>query len=328
MTRILVTGGAGYVGSHAVRALLEAGHDVWVYDNLCRGHAEAVPTGLLIVGELADEHRLRAVLEEHRIEAVMHFAAFALVGESMSDPARYYRNNVAAGLSLLEAMRAAGVKRIVFSSTTATYGTPQVQPISEDTPQMPINPYGFTKLCFERMLDDYARAYGWAAAALRYFNAAGASADGQLGEDHDPETHLIPLVLQVALGQRNEVVIFGDDYPTPDGTCVRDYVHVEDLATAHLLALQRLEPGKVLKVNLGTGTGWSVRQVVEACRRVTGHPIPARVGPRREGDPPVLVADVRRAQSVLGWTPRYQDLDQIVATAWNFHRNHPRGFRK
>jgi len=307
---------------------LEAGHDVWVYDNLCRGHAEAVPTGLLIVGELADEHRLRAVLEEHRIEAVMHFAAFALVGESMSDPARYYRNNVAAGLSLLEAMRAAGVKRIVFSSTTATYGTPQVQPISEDTPQMPINPYGFTKLCFERMLDDYARAYGWAAAALRYFNAAGASADGQLGEDHDPETHLIPLVLQVALGQRNEVVIFGDDYPTPDGTCVRDYVHVEDLATAHLLALQRLEPGKVLKVNLGTGTGWSVRQVVEACRRVTGHPIPARVGPRREGDPPVLVADVRRAQSVLGWTPRYQDLDQIVATAWNFHRNHPRGFRK
>jgi UDP-glucose 4-epimerase len=308
--------------------LLEAGHDVWVYDNLCRGHAEAVPTGLLIVGELADEHRLRAVLEEHRIEAVMHFAAFALVGESMSDPARYYRNNVAAGLSLLEAMRAAGVKRIVFSSTTATYGTPQVQPISEDTPQMPINPYGFTKLCFERMLDDYARAYGWAAAALRYFNAAGASADGQLGEDHDPETHLIPLVLQVALGQRNEVVIFGDDYPTPDGTCVRDYVHVEDLATAHLLALQRLEPGKVLKVNLGTGTGWSVRQVVEACRRVTGHPIPARVGPRREGDPPVLVADVRRAQSVLGWTPRYQDLDQIVATAWNFHRNHPRGFRK
>jgi UDP-glucose 4-epimerase len=328
VTRILVTGGAGYVGSHAVRALLEAGHDVWVYDNLCRGHAEAVPTGLLIVGELADEHRLRAVLEEHRIEAVMHFAAFALVGESMSDPARYYRNNVAAGLSLLEAMRAAGVKRIVFSSTTATYGTPQVQPISEDTPQMPINPYGFTKLCFERMLDDYARAYGWAAAALRYFNAAGASADGQLGEDHDPETHLIPLVLQVALGQRNEVVIFGDDYPTPDGTCVRDYVHVEDLATAHLLALQRLEPGKVLKVNLGTGTGWSVRQVVEACRRVTGHPIPARVGPRREGDPPVLVADVRRAQSVLGWTPRYQDLDQIVATAWNFHRNHPRGFRK
>jgi UDP-glucose 4-epimerase len=324
--RILVTGGAGYVGSHAVRALLRQGHEVWVYDNLSRGHRRAVPEERLIFGDIADTRHLAAVLRDRQIEAVMHFAAYALVGESVADPALYYVNNLASGISLLEAMRQSDVRKIVFSSTTATYGIPETIPIPEQTPQRPINPYGFTKYCFERMLDDYARAYGWAAAALRYFNAAGAASDGSLGEDHDPETHLIPLALQVALGRREELVIFGDDYPTQDGTCVRDYVHVEDLADAHLAALERLKPGQVWKLNLGIGVGYSVHQVLEACRRVTGHPIPTRIGPRRPGDPPILVADARLAREVLGWTPRYQKIDDIVATAWAFHRRFPRGY--
>ncbi|GIW95232.1 MAG: UDP-glucose 4-epimerase GalE [Pirellulaceae bacterium] len=324
--RILVTGGAGYVGSHAVRALLRQGHEVWVYDNLSRGHRRAVPEELLIFGDISDTRHLAAVMRDRQIEAVMHFAAYALVGESVADPALYYVNNLAAGISLLEAMRQSDVSKIVFSSTTATYGIPETVPIPEQAPQRPINPYGFTKYCFERMLDDYARAYGWAAAALRYFNAAGAAADGSLGEDHDPETHLIPLALQVALGRRDELVIFGDDYPTQDGTCVRDYVHVEDLAEAHLAALERLQPRQVWKLNLGIGVGYSVRQVIEACRHVTGHPIPTRIGPRRPGDPPVLVADSRLAREMLGWTPRYQKIEDIVATAWAFHRRFPRGY--
>lgn len=325
--RILVTGGAGYVGSITVRRLLQAGHEVVVYDNLSRGHAEAVPSELLIVGDLADEDRLAGLLKERHIEAVMHFAALALVGESVQQPERYYRNNVVGSFHLLEAMRRAGVGRLVFSSTTATYGTPEKMPIAESTPQNPINPYGFSKLVVERMLADYAAAHGLAFAALRYFNAAGASADGTLGEDHTPETHLIPLVLQVALGQRPVIQILGDDYPTPDGTCIRDYVHVEDLADAHLAALERLQPGQPWHLNLGTGSGYSVQQVIDACRKVTGHPIPTVIAPRRPGDPPALVADSRKAAEVLGWTPRYRTIESIVETAWRWHRTHPQGYR-
>lgn len=325
--KILVVGGAGYVGSHAVRYLSQAGHDVWVYDNLSKGHRQAVPANRLIEGQLNDRILLQQVLLEKEIEAVMHFAAFALVGESVQHPAIYYQNNIAATLELLEAMRAVGVWRFVFSSTTATYGQPEKVPIAEETIQSPINPYGFTKLVIERALVDYAHAYGFGTAALRYFNAAGASADGTIGEDHDPESHLIPIVLQVALGQRPSVSVFGDDYPTPDGTCIRDYIHVEDLATAHLSALLQLEPGMVFQANLGTGVGNSVMEVIEACREVTGHPIPIEMGPRRPGDPPRLIADARRAQSKLGWTPKYTDIRRIVETAWKWHSTHPHGYR-
>lgn len=324
--RVLVTGGAGYIGSHAVRWLMAAGHDVWVFDNLSRGHRQAVPADRLIVGELADRRAVEEALRTRRVDAVMHFAAYALVGESVADPALYYANNVGCTLTLLEAMRAVGVARIVFSSTTATYGVPQAIPITEDAAQTPINPYGFTKLVMERALEDYAQAYGLGFAALRYFNAAGATPAGDLGEDHDPETHLIPIVLQVALGQRPQVTIFGEDYPTPDGTCIRDYVHVDDLADAHVKALERLEPGRPLKLNLGTGRGHSVREVIDACRRVTGHAIPASVGARRPGDPPELVADSRRARDLLDWTPRYTAIDEIARTAWAWHRSHPHGF--
>ncbi|HVW37314.1 MAG TPA: UDP-glucose 4-epimerase GalE [Pirellulales bacterium] len=323
---ILVTGGAGYIGSHAVRLLSRAGHDVWVYDNLSQGHRSAVPAGRLIEGELADCDRLTAVLSNRRIEAVMHFAAFALVGESMADPAKYYQNNVVASLSLLEAMRAGGVAKIVFSSTTATYGEAKRIPITEDEPQQPINPYGFAKLVIERALADYARAYGLGYAALRYFNAAGASPEGDLGEDHTPESHLIPIVLQVALGQRERITVFGDDYPTPDGTCIRDYIHVDDLAAAHLKALERLEPGRGLQLNLGTGRGQSVRQVIDSCRRISGRPIAVEIGPRRPGDPPELVADSSRAQADLDWRPKYMELDAIVETAWRWHSAHPQGY--
>lgn len=324
---ILVVGGAGYVGSHTVRALLDADCNVWVYDNLSAGHREAVPAGCLIEGDLHDQAHLETVLRQHEIQAVMHFAAFALVGESVSDPALYYRNNVVGSLSLLEAMRAADVKRIVFSSTTATYGEPDIVPIAETTPQQPINPYGFSKLVIERALADYAAAYDFAYAALRYFNAAGASPTGDIGEDHTPESHLIPLVLQVALGQRDFITIFGNDHPTPDGTCIRDYVHVDDLAAAHLSALKKLQPGQGIQVNLGSGRGYSVREVIEACRAVTGHPIPAQEGPRRAGDPPKLIADASLAESLLGWKPVYNSIESIVETAWQWHASHPQGYQ-
>lgn len=325
---VLVVGGAGYIGSHAVKYLSDAGHSVWVYDNLSRGHRASVPAERLIVGEVADRAKLVATMKDKKIDAVMHFAAFALVNESVNDPSLYYRNNVIAALELLDAMREANVMRIVFSSTTATYGEPEIVPIPETTPQAPINPYGFTKLVIEKALADYAAAYGLAYAALRYFNAAGADPSGEIGEDHTPESHIIPLVLQVALGQRDKITIYGDDYPTPDGTCVRDYVHVCDLADAHLRALERLEPGKGICLNLGTGRGTSVREIVEACREVTGHPIPEVMGTRRAGDPPELVADARRAQAELGWTPQYQDVRSIVKTAWNWHQKHPHGYAK
>jgi UDP-glucose-4-epimerase GalE len=323
---ILVTGGAGYVGSHAARHLQRAGHEIWVYDNLSQGHRGAVAADRLIEGELLDRPKLETVFRQHRIAAVMHFAANALVGESVSNPAKYYQNNVVASLSLLEAMRATGVGRIVFSSTTATYGVPLRVPIREDEPQKPVNPYGFCKLVIERALEDYAAAYGFAYAAPRYFNAAGASPDGDLGEDHTPESHLIPIVLQVALGQREKITIYGDDYPTADGTCIRDYVHVDDLAAAHLLALERLQPGRGLRFNLGTGRGQSVREVIEMCRQVTGHPIPEVIGERRPGDPPELVADALLARRELGWEPRYAELRPIVESAWRWHRSHPHGY--
>ena len=278
---VLVTGGAGYVGSHAAKLLASEGHEIWVYDNLVFGHRAAVAPGRLIEGDLLDRGKVEAVLREQRIDAVMHFAAFAYVGESVTDPAKYYHNNVVGTLSLMEAMRAVGVSRIVFSSTCATYGEPEQVPIRESQPQRPINPYGFTKLVIEHALADYAHAYGWGYAALRYFNASGALADGDLGEDHDPETHLIPLVLQVALGQREHVTVFGDKHPTPDGTCIRDYIHVDDLAKAHQAALERLGRGVELKLNLGTGRGSSVSEVIDACRQVTGLPILAKMaGPR------------------------------------------------
>jgi UDP-glucose 4-epimerase len=324
--RILVTGGAGYVGSHCLRALLAAGHEAVVYDNLSRGHKKAVPAELLVEGDLSEEAKLASLLKERKIDAVMHFAALALVGESVEKPELYYRNNVLGSFHLLEAMRQSGVRKIVFSSTTATYGTPEQMPIAETTPQQPINPYGFSKLVVERMLDDYAAAHGFGFAALRYFNAAGAAVDGQIGEDHTPESHLIPIVLQVALGQREAISIFGDDYPTPDGTCIRDYVHVDDLAAAHLAALNRLQPGKSIKVNLGTGRGYSVREVTDACRKVTGHKIPEKIGPRRPGDPPELISDSRLARKLLEWSPKHETVEAIVETAWRWHQSHPRGY--
>jgi UDP-glucose 4-epimerase len=324
--KILVTGGAGYVGSHAARLLDRAGHEVWIYDNLSQGHRSAALPGRMIVGELSDRPLLEKTLKDRGIEAVMHFAAFALVGESVSDPAKYYSNNVVASLTLLDAMRAVGVGKIVFSSTTATYGEPKRIPITEDELQLPVNPYGFAKLVIEHALADYAHAYGLGYAALRYFNASGASPDGDLGEDHTPESHLIPIVLQVALGQRPHIMVFGDDYPTPDGTCIRDYIHVDDLGSAHVKALDRLQPGKGLKLNLGTGQGHSVQQVIETCRRVTGHPIPAVLGARRPGDPPELVANAQRARQELGWEPRYPEIEQIIETAWRWHRSHPQGY--
>ncbi len=324
--RVLLCGGAGYVGSHAAKLLLGEGHDVWVYDNLSEGHRAAVPEGRLIEGDLHDRTALENALEEKQIEAVMHFAASCYVGVSVTNPAEYYHNNVVGTLSLLEAMRAVGVKRIVFSSTCATYGIPEIVPITEAEKQAPINPYGFTKLVIERALADYSHAYGWGYAALRYFNASGAASDGAIGEDHDPETHLIPLVLEVALGKRKNVKIFGNDYPTPDGTCIRDYIHVDDLASAHLAALEQLDDGTEFKLNLGTGSGASVLEVIDACRRVTGHPIPAEVAPRREGDPPTLVADASEANRLLNWQPLYQEIGSIVESAWRWHKKHPEGY--
>jgi UDP-glucose-4-epimerase GalE len=324
--RLLVTGGAGYIGSFATRLFLRQEHEVWIYDNLSAGHRAAVPGERLIVGDLADTARLDQVLREQRIEAVVHFAALALVGESVRDPARYYQNNLAGTLALMESMRRQGVTRLVFSSTCATYGIPGQVPITEDEPQKPINPYGNTKLAVERALMDYAGAYGWGVAILRYFNAAGASADGSLGEDHDPESHLIPIVIQAALGQRPHVEVYGTDYPTSDGTCIRDYIHVEDLAEAHALALEKLAPGRVLICNLGTGQGFSVRAVIRAVEEVSGRRVPVREGARRPGDPPALLAAPGRAREVLGWTPHYTDLRAIVETAWKWHSRHPDGY--
>ena len=324
--RILVTGGAGYIGSHAVKLFRSRGHDVWIYDNLSFGHRAAVPAERLVVGDLSQADRLDQVMVERRVEAVVHFAAYAYVGESVKDPAKYYQNNLVNTLTLFEVMRRLRVGRVVFSSTCATYGVPESVPITEEEKQKPINPYGNTKLAVERALADYVAAYGWGYAALRYFNASGAAPDGSIGEDHDPETHLIPLVLQAILGQRPTVEVFGTDYPTPDGTCIRDYIHVDDLAEAHLLALQALAPGQQLRYNLGTGRGYSVREVIRVAEEVTGKKCPVKEGPRRPGDPPALVAAADKVRRELGWSPRYAELKPIIETAWNWHRRHPRGY--
>jgi UDP-glucose-4-epimerase GalE len=320
--KILVTGGAGYVGSHACKALRAAGYEPVSYDNLSRGHRWAVQWGPLEEGDLADGARLREVLERHRPAAVMHFAALAYAGESVTAPLQYYRVNVGGTLSLLEAMRAAGLRDLVFSSTCAIYGPCELARIPEAAPHQPVSPYGYSKLAVERMLADCAPAWGLRSIALRYFNAAGADPDGATGEVHEPETHLIPLVLQVAAGQRTHIEIYGDDYPTPDGTCVRDYIHVGDLADAHVRALQRLPQHEGLRgYNLGTGRGYSVKQVVETARRVTGRPIRAEVRPRRAGDPPSAVADASLAGRELGWQPRFTALEPLLESAWRWHQH-------
>jgi UDP-arabinose 4-epimerase len=323
---VLVTGGAGYIGAHACKALSEAGYRPVVYDNFVHGHQDAVRWGPLEEGDTADQARLGEVLAAHRPAAVMHFAAFTAVGESVADPGKYYRNNVAGTLGLLEAMIAHGVDRFVFSSTAATYGLPERVPITEDEPNQPINPYGRSKLMVEQMLADFAAAHGLKSAIMRYFNAAGASPQGEIGESHDPETHLIPLALDAAAGRGPPLTLFGEDYPTPDGTCIRDYIHVGDLADAHVLALDRLDASEGTRVfNLGVGAGVSVREILDAVERVTGKTVPHRIGPRRPGDPPVLVADASRARRELGWTPRLSDIDTIVGTAWNWHQRSGNG---
>jgi UDP-glucose 4-epimerase len=320
--KVLVTGGAGYIGSVTTERLLDAGHEVTVFDNLERGHRDAVDKRAKFVrGDLRDAPAIRSAMLEFGPDAVMHFAAYALVPESMRAPEMYFTNNVAGGLNLAEAMRVAGVGRIVFSSTCATYGEPERVPITEDVPQRPTNPYGESKLIFEKMLEWYSRIHGFKAVYLRYFNASGATV--QFGEDHDPETHLIPNVLRVALGKQEKVTIFGDDYATPDGTCVRDYIHIVDLAEAHMLALRAEKSGAY---NLGTGTGYSVREVVETARKVTGHRIPAEVKARRPGDPPKLVAGSGKARNELGWKPRYESVEAIVESAWRWHKAHPEGY--
>jgi len=317
---VLVTGGAGYIGSHACKALARAGYLPVAYDSLIYGHESAVRWGPFVHGDLADTERLLAAMREHRIAAVMHFAAFGYVGESVQKPALYFRNNVVNAVNLLDAMLAAEIKHIVFSSSCATYGTPEMVPITEDTPQRPINPYGDTKLIMERMLGWYGDAYGLTACMLRYFNAAGADPEGEIGEDHDPETHLIPLVLDAAIGRRPQIDIYGTDYPTRDGTAVRDYIHVQDLAAAHVRAIAYLQDGgSSVAVNLGTGQGHTVREVVDAAERITGRKVPRRYVERRAGDPPELVADPRRAREVLGWQAQVSDLDSIIGTAWAWH---------
>ena len=317
--RVLVTGGAGFIGSHTCKALACAGWEPVVLDDLSMGHRGAVRWGPFIHGNVGNRGLLRQVMVEHRIEGVIHFAAHAYVGESVSEPRKYFHNNVANTLALLDAMMDVGVERIVFSSTCATYGLTESLPIGEDHPQRPVNPYGESKLFVERILQAYGHAYGLRWINLRYFNAAGADPEGELGEDHDPETHLIPLVIHAALGQRPWIDVFGTDYKTSDGTAIRDFIHVTDLADAHVRALRHLRNGgESLALNLGTGTGYSVREVIATVERVGRCSVPVREAPPRPGDPPVLVADAQRAQSVLEWQPRYADLDVIVGTAWDW----------
>ncbi|MEP7273742.1 MAG: UDP-glucose 4-epimerase GalE [Acidobacteriota bacterium] len=321
---VLVTGGAGYIGSVVVEHLTERGHRAVAFDNLSRGHREAVAPGAsLVVGDLRDGDALVAAIREHEIEAVIHMAASSLVGESVIDPHAYFNNNVVGGISLLDAMLTTGVRRLVFSSTCAVYGEPATVPITEDLPLQPVNAYGETKLIFERTLKWYEAAYGLRYISLRYFNAAGATE--RCGEDHSPETHIIPIVLDVARGRRSHVDILGEDYATPDGTCIRDYIHVSDLAEAHLVSLLALEKGSRI-FNLGYGAGYSVQEVVEMARQVTGRQILTEGAPRRPGDPPILIASADRAMSELGWQPRHSELDVIIQSAWRWHEEHPEGY--
>jgi len=325
---VLVTGGAGYIGSHAVKALLQDGYHVLILDNLVYGHRDLVEQVLqveLIQGDIQDIPLLNSIFQRYKVEVVMHFSAYAYVGESVTDPAKYYRNNVVGTLSLLEAMLGASIDKFVFSSTCATYGVPQFIPLTEEHPQHPINPYGATKLMVERIISDFDVAYGLKSVSFRYFNAAGADPSGILGEDHNPETHLIPLVLQTALGKRSSISIFGTDYPTPDGTCIRDYIHVTDLANAHILGLEYLLQGGTSTVfNLGNGNGFSVREVIAAGEEVTGNNIPITECDRRPGDPPILIGSSEKAKKILGWQPVYPDIKEIVSHAWNWHQKRHR----
>lgn len=325
---ILVAGGAGYIGSHMVKDLIEHGQEVVVADNLSTGHRDAInPKAKFYEGDIRDRKFLDKIFDNEDIEAVVHFAAFSIVPESMSKPLKYFDNNTGGMITLLEAMRDHNIKYIVFSSTAATYGVPEHMPIKETDPQNPINPYGLSKLMMEKMMHWADKAYGIKFVALRYFNVAGAAPDGTIGEDHGPETHLVPIILQVAQGKRKELSIFGDDYNTPDGTNVRDYVHVMDLADAHILAIKYLEAGNESNAfNLGSSTGFSNKQILEAAREVTGEPIPAKIAPRRPGDPDSLVAASDKARNVLGWDPKYDDVHDIIATAWKWHSTHPKGY--
>lgn len=322
---VLLSGGAGFIGSHVVRALKSKGHSCFVYDSLVKGHPDSLEADL-IVADVADGEALRVALRENHIDAVIHLAAFIEAGESVTNPSKYFQNNTIIGLTLLEALRDTGVKRIVFSSTAAVYGQPKEVPIVETSPLDPVNPYGASKLCVEYMLRAYAEAYGMACVALRYFNVAGADPSGEIGEDHRPETHLIPIALQVALGKRDGLKIFGEDYDTPDGTCIRDYIHVCDLADAHVLAVAAAAEGRCKAFNLGNGEGFSVKEVIDTCREVTGHAIPATMAPRRAGDPPRLVASSKLARKELLWKPNYPHLKSIVSHAWNWHKNNPDGY--
>lgn len=326
---VLVTGGAGYIGSHTVAELILKGEEVIVLDNLEKGHKEAVLGGKLVVGDLRDTDFLRKLFRDNDIEAVIHFAAYIEVGESVADPLKYYNNNVVLSLNLLTAMKEAGVGRVVFSSTAATYGMPENIPIKESDPTFPINPYGETKLAVEKALKWSDAAYGVKHVALRYFNASGAHVSGKIGEDHSPETHLVPIILQVASGKREDIKLFGTDYETPDGSCVRDYIHVTDLAKAHMLALDYLRRGGGSDVfNLGNGKGFSNKEVINIARKVTGRNIKVTEAPRRPGDPAVLVASSEKALDILGWRPDFNELEKIIETAWNWHKNHPYGFKQ
>ncbi|MGB5595608.1 MAG: UDP-glucose 4-epimerase GalE [Crocosphaera sp.] len=322
--KILVTGGAGYIGSHAVLALKKAGYDVIILDNLISGHRDLVENVLrveLIVGDIGDRLLLDHLFSQHSIEAVMHFAAFAYVGESIKNPQKYYRNNVANTLNLLEAMKAASIDKLVFSSTCATYGVAQSSPITEEHPQRPINTYGGSKLMVEQILQDFSKAYGLNYVCFRYFNAAGAHPEGLLGEDHDPEPHLIPLVLLTALGKREFISIFGTNYPTNDGTCIRDYIHVIDITQAHLLGLKYLQKGGKSDIfNLGNGNGFSIQEVIDTALKVTQKEILVKIGDRRPGDPPILVGSADKAQTILGWKPQYSSLEAILSHAWQWHQ--------
>lgn len=326
---ILVCGGAGYIGSHMVAELIEKGNDVVVLDNLEKGHKDALLGGKLYIGDLRDKDVLNKVFTENKIDAVIDFAAYSLVGESMTEPLKYFNNNVYGTINLLETMKEHNVKYIVFSSTAATYGEPKEVPILEESETIPTNAYGESKLLVEKILKWCDHAYGIKYTTLRYFNAAGAHINGKIGEDHSPETHLIPLILSVALGKREKIMIFGDDYDTEDGSCVRDYIHVSDLASAHSLALERLMNGGESRIyNLGNGTGFSVKEMIEIARKVTNHPIPAEVAPRRAGDPAVLIASSDKAVKELNWKPKFNSVETIIETAWNWHKNHPNGFEK
>jgi len=325
--RVLVTGGAGYVGSHVVLASIQAGHEPVVLDSLVKGHEQAILGGKFVQADVTEGGTVQQIMDREGIEAVIHLAADSLVGESVIHPGKYFRQNIFGGLVLLEAMRACGVKYLVFSSTAAVYGEPESVPIREDHATVPTSPYGFSKLTMEGMMSWFDRAHGLRYASLRYFNAAGNEPGGRIGEDHRPETHLIPIVLQAALGLRPAVELYGTDYPTPDGTCIRDYIHVMDLATAHLLALAALAAGGESRIyNLGNGQGYSNRQVIATASAVTGKEIPFHPAARRPGDPAILVAGSDRIRTDLGWKPQYPELDRIIGTAWQWHREHPRGF--